>query len=98
MNRAPDMNNDPVHPVRIRTGQGLEPLALTLGDPAGVGPEIVVKAWNALRHTGPAFVVIGDHDALASASGAGGANLQRVTQAGEASALFADKLPVFDLP
>ncbi|MDB5418317.1 MAG: hypothetical protein JWP50_1736, partial [Phenylobacterium sp.] len=24
------------------------PLALTLGDPAGVGPEIVVKAWNAL--------------------------------------------------
>ena len=25
------------------------PLALTLGDPAGVGPEIVVKAWQALR-------------------------------------------------
>ena len=30
------------------------PLALTLGDPAGVGPEIVVKAWRRLGAEGPA--------------------------------------------
>ena len=36
------------------------PLALTLGDPAGVGPEITVKAWQALRGSGPPFVAIGD--------------------------------------
>lgn len=77
------------------TGQ---PLALTLGDPAGIGPEIVVKAWNALRKEGPAFVVVGDHDALASASGAGSKLLRRVASADEAAAIFPDALPVLDLP
>jgi 4-hydroxythreonine-4-phosphate dehydrogenase len=74
------------------------PLALTLGDPAGIGPEIVVKAWTALRHEGPAFVVVGDHDSLASASGAGASILRRVASADEAPGLFADALPVLDLP
>jgi 4-hydroxythreonine-4-phosphate dehydrogenase len=74
------------------------PLALTLGDPAGIGPEIIVKAWTALRHEGPAFVVVGDHDALASASGAGASILRRVASADEAPGLFADALPVLDLP
>ena len=36
------------------------PLVLTMGDPAGVGPEITARAWEALRHTGPAFVVAAD--------------------------------------
>jgi 4-hydroxythreonine-4-phosphate dehydrogenase len=74
------------------------PLALTLGDPAGVGPEIVVKAWNELRATGPAFVVVGDFQSLASASAAGGTILQRVTSADEAPRLFPDALPVLDVP
>ncbi|WP_394692072.1 4-hydroxythreonine-4-phosphate dehydrogenase PdxA [Hyphobacterium sp.] len=36
------------------------PLALTMGDPAGVGPEITIAAWTALKDSGPAFFVIGD--------------------------------------
>ena len=36
------------------------PLAVTLGDPAGIGPEICLKAWAALRDTGSDFYVIGD--------------------------------------
>ncbi|GAB6967413.1 4-hydroxythreonine-4-phosphate dehydrogenase PdxA [Komagataeibacter kakiaceti JCM 25156] len=36
------------------------PLALTMGDPAGIGPEITAGAWRALRHGGEPFVVIGD--------------------------------------
>lgn len=36
------------------------PLALTLGEPAGIGPEIVALAWAALRHQDAPFVVIGD--------------------------------------
>lgn len=37
------------------------PLALTLGDPAGVGPEITQKAWDVLRHNSDnEFFVIGD--------------------------------------
>jgi 4-hydroxythreonine-4-phosphate dehydrogenase len=35
-------------------------LAMTMGDPAGIGPEIAAKAWLALRHNGPGFVFIGD--------------------------------------
>jgi 4-hydroxythreonine-4-phosphate dehydrogenase len=71
------------------------PLAVTLGDPSGVGPEIVAKAWTALRHSGPAFVVVGDHDALRTA-GAGA--LRRVAGPAEAAGVFADAVPVIDLP
>ncbi|THD75109.1 MAG: 4-hydroxythreonine-4-phosphate dehydrogenase PdxA [Phenylobacterium sp.] len=74
------------------------PLALTLGDPAGVGPEIVVKAWTALRETGPAFVVVGDYQALASASGAGGSIVKPVLSPEEGAQVFANCLPVIDLP
>lgn len=31
-----------------------------MGDPAGIGPEIISKAWTALHETGPAFLVVGD--------------------------------------
>ena len=74
------------------------PLALTLGDPAGIGPEIVVKAWRALRAEGQAFVVVGDAQALASAP-AGGAGLVRTIQSpDEAARVFPEALPVLDLP
>jgi len=74
------------------------PLAVTLGDPAGVGPEIVAKAWNELRGSGPAFVVVGDRDALASLSGLAPGALRRVATPAEAAALFPGALPVLDLP
>jgi 4-hydroxythreonine-4-phosphate dehydrogenase len=74
------------------------PLALTLGDPAGIGPEIVVKAWTALRATGPAFVVVGDFQSLASASAFGASILRRVTAPEEASKIFSSSLPVLDIP
>ena len=76
----------------------VKPIALSLGDPAGVGPEIVVKAWDALRHTGPAFMVIGDFEALVAAANTRGVRPRRVTHVGEALAAFPDALPVFDLP
>jgi 4-hydroxythreonine-4-phosphate dehydrogenase len=72
------------------------PLALTLGDPAGVGPEIVVKAWSELRRSGPPFVVVGDFQSVASASGA--SNVKRVLAPIDALATFEDALPVIDLP
>ncbi len=75
----------------------VKPLALSLGDPAGIGPEIIVKAWNALRAEGPQFMVVGDHDALNAASGRIGA-VRRVGSPQEAAAIFADALPVLDLP
>ncbi|MGY6663323.1 MAG: 4-hydroxythreonine-4-phosphate dehydrogenase PdxA [Glycocaulis sp.] len=41
------------------------PLVLTLGDPEGIGPEIALKAWAALRADGPVFAVAGGLDILA---------------------------------
>jgi 4-hydroxythreonine-4-phosphate dehydrogenase len=74
------------------------PLALTLGDPAGVGPEIIVKAWSELRREGPPFMVIGDFQAVASASAGGASILRKVVAPAEAMTVFSDALPVLDLP
>jgi 4-hydroxythreonine-4-phosphate dehydrogenase len=41
------------------------PLALTMGEPAGIAGEITAKAWRTLRDSGPAFVLIGDPALLA---------------------------------
>ncbi len=72
------------------------PLALTLGDPAGVGPEIIVKAWRALQGSGPGFLVIGDAATLAAACG--GASVQTVAAPDQAGAVFATAIPVLDIP
>ncbi len=36
------------------------PIALTMGDPSGIGPEITLKAWQALHETDHAFVALAD--------------------------------------
>ena len=38
----------------------MKPLALTMGDPAGIGGELTVRAWQTLRHKGPSFMVLDD--------------------------------------
>ncbi len=73
-------------------------LAVTMGDPAGVGPEIIVKAWTAMRGGEQPFFVIGDHSLLAGAPGAGGLKLERIASAEQAAAVFPRALPVLDLP
>ncbi len=72
------------------------PLALSAGDPAGVGAEIIAKAWRALRQDGPRFVVVGDTQLLASAGG--GIKVRPVTGPEEAVGVFEDALPVIDIP
>jgi 4-hydroxythreonine-4-phosphate dehydrogenase len=68
------------------------PLALTMGEPAGVGGEIAVKAWHLLRHSGPAFFLIDDADRLS------GAPVRRIEQPEEAASAFAEALPVLHRP
>ncbi|NPC88760.1 4-hydroxythreonine-4-phosphate dehydrogenase PdxA [Gluconacetobacter entanii] len=68
-------------------------LALTMGDPAGIGPEITVGAWRALHRQGPAFVVIGDPDILTRAGG----QVRVVPDVAAARAAFADAIPVLPL-
>nr|WP_232792917.1 4-hydroxythreonine-4-phosphate dehydrogenase PdxA [Caulobacter hibisci] len=71
-------------------------MALSVGDPAGVGPEIIAKAWGQLRETGPAFMAVGDLQSLAAAGG--GVKVKAVTGPVEAAKVFADALPVLDTP
>jgi 4-hydroxythreonine-4-phosphate dehydrogenase len=70
-----------------------KPLAVTLGDPAGVGPEIIAAAWSALSQTGPSFLAIGDGSTLAAV----GVPTRRILDVQDASC-FAKALPVLDLP
>jgi len=74
------------------------PFALSLGDPAGIGPEITVKAWQALRHEGPVFAVVGDYNALAAASSAGASIVRRIGALDEAAQVFPNAIPVIDQP
>jgi len=67
-------------------------LALTMGEPAGIGAEISAKAWHALRTTGPAFLLIDDAARIT------GAPVERVTTPDEARAAFAMALPVLHRP
>jgi 4-hydroxythreonine-4-phosphate dehydrogenase len=73
-----------------------KPLALTSGEPAGIGPDITIKAWlrrNELKL--PAFYLLGDRDFLAHRAKTLGLNLTFADVcAEEAIAAFADALPV----
>lgn len=73
---------------------GPAPLALSMGEPAGVGPEIIARAWSALRTEGPAFVVIGD----AALMRAQGQPVETVLSAPDAAAVFGRAIPVLDSP
>ena len=76
----------------------MTPLALSLGDPAGIGPEIIVKAWRALRESGLTFVVVGDAGVLARAPGASAKTVQIVHSLEDAQRVFTEAVPVFDHP
>jgi 4-hydroxythreonine-4-phosphate dehydrogenase len=69
------------------------PLVLSLGEPAGVGPEVVAKAWTELRHGTP-FFVVGDAGLLA----AEGVPVSKIGHPDEAAAAFAGSLPVLHHP
>ncbi|MEJ6790687.1 4-hydroxythreonine-4-phosphate dehydrogenase PdxA [Brevundimonas sp. BR2-1] len=72
---------------------GPAPLALSMGEPAGVGPEIIAKAWAALKAEGPVFVVIGDAQALSVY-----APVAAVLTAADAADVFSTRIPVIDSP
>ena len=77
------------------------PLALTLGDPAGIGPDITLAAWLAQRQERiPAFVLLGDPTVLEQRAEALGLRVPIVTIAEPEAAeeRFAEELPVLPIP
>jgi 4-hydroxythreonine-4-phosphate dehydrogenase len=71
-------------------------LALTMGDPAGIGGELTAKAWRALRASGPVFLAIDDPARLAAIDPA--LPLRVIRDPGEAARVFPTALPVLPHP
>lgn len=75
----------------------MAPLAASLGDPAGIGPELLCAAW-ALREAEnlPPFFVTGGAGLLAEAARARGVEcpIAPISDPAEAASLFAEALPV----
>jgi len=77
------------------------PIAVSMGDPAGIGPDIALMSWwERLQHGLPPFVLYADPDVLASRARSLGLAVPIGTIAGlaEAAAVFADALPVWRVP
>ena len=77
----------------------VRPLALTLGEPAGIGPDVTIAAWRQRRELAlPPFYVIADRDFMAQrARQLGEAIAVAACEPGEAGAIFATALPVVDV-
>ncbi len=69
----------------------MRPLALTMGEPGGVGPEIALKAYEARRSSGLVFLALAD-PAVFPAD-----RIEIIRSPREAAAAFARALPVLDL-
>jgi 4-hydroxythreonine-4-phosphate dehydrogenase len=76
------------------------PLAVTMGDPAGIGPDITLMAWLARReHALAPFAVLGDPGVLAARAAALGLDvgIEAVSDLAPAPALFDTRLPVWSV-
>jgi len=75
------------------------PLALTMGDPAGIGGELSLRAWLARRHGSP-FVALDDPARLEQIARKLGLDvpIRTVASLEAGAALFRDALPVLPVP
>jgi 4-hydroxythreonine-4-phosphate dehydrogenase len=73
-----------------------KPLALTLGEPAGIGPDITIAAWLRRDELNlPPFYLLADERCIAERANALGADIRlAVVQSDQAEAAFADALPI----
>jgi 4-hydroxythreonine-4-phosphate dehydrogenase len=80
------------------TEVAIPPLALSLGDPAGIGPELICEAWvRRVEEDLPPFAVAGGAGVLQAAAEARGLDVPicMVASMTEVTECFDDALPVF---
>jgi 4-hydroxythreonine-4-phosphate dehydrogenase len=75
----------------------VKPLALTMGDPAGIGGELSLRAWLALRHSPQRFVVLDDPDRLAALARTLLLEVPIATVTSPDTDVFASALPVLPI-
>jgi 4-hydroxythreonine-4-phosphate dehydrogenase len=82
----------------LAAGEFPLPLALTLGEPSGIGPDIAIDAWLARNDAGvPAFILVGDAALMERRARAMGRAIKiRKTVPREAVAVFDDALPCIE--
>ena len=72
------------------------PLAVSLGDPAGIGPEVIAKSWEARSAESlPLFFAVGD---MAAIQAVWDGPVAAVADPNEAGRCFEDALPVITGP
>src|SRR5438045_100960 len=72
------------------------PIAVSLGDPAGIGPEVIAKCWDHRAEFGlPPFVAIGDGHALAAVWDG---PIEVIDDPAQADAAFDYALPLIQVP
>ena len=74
-----------------------KPVALTLGEPAGIGGEITLKAWQALRNELP-FFLIADARHMQSLADKSGVPIEMITDPKNTASVMPNALPVLDHP
>lgn len=73
----------------------IRPLAVAMGDPAGIGPEIIAKAWRDRQLQAlPPFFAVGDARAIGVVWDG---PIRRIDNPEEANAVFAEALPVLSV-
>lgn len=71
------------------------PIVISMGDPAGIGPEIIAKSWAAREKAAlPGFFAVGDVEAIAALDIC---PVRAISDPGEADGVFANALPVLSL-
>ena len=76
-----------------------KPLALTSGEPAGIGPDITLKAWLRREELKlPPFYLLGDRDLLDGRARALGVKVKTAdVRAEDAAGVFPDALPIVSI-
>ena len=74
--------------VAVDLSASTRPLVISMGDPAGIGPEVAAKAWQALRHGPTPFCVLGDPALYRSVQ------TQVIKEVAESADVFEKALPV----
>jgi 4-hydroxythreonine-4-phosphate dehydrogenase len=78
----------------------VQPLAVSIGDPSGIGPELLCEAWRVRAAAAlPPFFVVGSVAVLAGAAASRGIEvpLLAIDSPDQAASCFADVLPVLDI-
>jgi 4-hydroxythreonine-4-phosphate dehydrogenase len=75
----------------------MTPLALTMGDPAGIGGELTLRAWLALRNSSRGFVVLDDPLRLGALARALSLDVPIANVTSPDAGMFAEALPVLPI-